>query len=429
MSASDHRAEPAPAAFTRRGILMAAAAAGVGLTAAACGSNTGRSTGSGSGGGVNLSQWYHQYGETGTQAAAKRYAASYPNAKVGIQWVAGDYASKLSSGLVSSSGPDVFEYHMNTALVTGNQIVALDDVIQDVKSDYLDSDITANSYNGKVYGVRMIDDPQFIYYRKSMFASAGLSVPTTFDELLNAAKTLTTSKVKGLYLGLKGGTDTLALPFLWSTGQVPLDTNHAIAFDSDQTIEALQNFRKLYTSGSLLMGATTDFWDPTSFNQGLCAMQWDGLWAMPATQKALGDDFGVFALPPFVSGGKPVVYNGGWSAFVSAKSHNIDAAKAFVKWLWVDNTADQEDWALSYGFHIPPRKSLAAKAAKLQSGPAADAVKLFNENGVFDDPFWTTAMGTAWQDMVSNVVASGKDAKSQLATAKSAVQTELNKNS
>ncbi len=47
---------------------------------------------------------------------------------------------------------------------------------------------------------------------------------------------------------------------------------------------------------------------------------------------------------------------------VSAKAKDVEAAKAFVKWLWIDNTADQEDFNLSYGFHIPPRKSLAAKA-------------------------------------------------------------------
>jgi len=38
----------------------------------------------------------------------------------------------------------------------------------------------------------------------------------------------------------------------------------------------------------------------------------------------------------------------------AAKSKHIDDAKAFLKWLWIDNTADQEDWCLSYGFHIPP---------------------------------------------------------------------------
>ena len=78
---------------------------------AACGGNTGRpSSGGGSGGSKpNLSQWYHQYGETGTQQAALKYAKAYPDANVAVQWTPGDYGAKLASGLLSSKGPDVFE--------------------------------------------------------------------------------------------------------------------------------------------------------------------------------------------------------------------------------------------------------------------------------------------------------------------------------
>ena len=52
----------------------------------------------------------------------------------------------------------------------------------------------------------MIGDPQFIYYRKSMFQAAGITqTPTTFDELITVAKKLTTGNRKGLYIGNDGG--------------------------------------------------------------------------------------------------------------------------------------------------------------------------------------------------------------------------------
>ena len=114
----------------------------------------------------------------------------------------------------------------------------------------------------------------------------------------------------------------------------------------------------------VLLGSPTDWWDPSSFTQGLAAMQWCGLWALPGIQKAVPDDFGVVPWPAFSSSvGKPSTFLGGWTAQVSAKAKNMEAAKAFVKWLWIDNAKDQEDFNLSYGFHIPPRKSLAAKGA------------------------------------------------------------------
>ena len=61
----------------------------MGLFGAACGGNTGRgsSSSTSAGGGskgstVTLQQWYHQYGEAGTQQAVQKYAAAYPDAKV-----------------------------------------------------------------------------------------------------------------------------------------------------------------------------------------------------------------------------------------------------------------------------------------------------------------------------------------------------------
>ena len=168
--------------------------------------------------------------------------------------------------------------------------------------------------------------------------------------------------------------------------------------------------QELSPAKSLLLGAPTDWWDPSSFTQGLAAMQWCGLWAMPGIQKAIGDDFGVVAWPAFSSAvGKPSTFAGGWGAMVSAKADNVEAAKAFVKWLWIDNTANQEDFNLSYGFHIPPRKSLAAKAEKLQAGPAADALKIFNEYAVAGNPAWTPKMNNAYADAATAIVRKGGD--------------------
>ena len=45
-----------------------------------------------------INQWYHQYGEAGTQQAVERYAKEYPDATVKVQWTPGDYTSKLNSG-------------------------------------------------------------------------------------------------------------------------------------------------------------------------------------------------------------------------------------------------------------------------------------------------------------------------------------------
>ncbi|MEV0643757.1 extracellular solute-binding protein [Phytomonospora sp. NPDC050363] len=414
--------------LNRRRLLALGGLAAVGAATTACGSNTGRDGGDPNK--VDLSQWYHQYGEAGTQDAATRYATEYPDANVSIQWIPGDYDAKLASGLLSEDGPDVFESHFNSQMATSGQVVPLDDIMADFKSDFSEIDLFENTWDGKVYGVKMIDDPQLFYYRKSMLTEAGLAVPTTFDELIAAADALTGKTVKGLYLGNTAGAGVLNRPLLWSAGQDLLTADNKIGFGGETTIAALAKFRTLHENGSLLLGAPTDWWDSAAFTQGLCAMQWCGMWHMPLIQEALGDDFGVFPMPPVFApadGGRPSIVNGGWSTFVSAKSKNVEAAKAFVKWLWLEQVAHQEDWALSYGFHIPPRKSLAAKATKLQSGTAAETVALSQQYGIGANPAWTTTMNTALNDLVTKVVREGADATAELATATGKIDDELAK--
>jgi len=146
---------------------------------------------------------------------------------------------------------------------------------------------------------------------------------------------------------------------------------------------------------------------------------------VPKIRQAFDDDFGVLPFPKLDGSGAPSVPVGAYGAMVNAKSEHVAEAKAFVKWLWIDNSKDQEDFNLSYGFHIPPRKSLAAKASKLQSGVAADTVKLNQDYGHTDNPAWTPKMGTAFTDMLTNVIKKGADPAAEIAKAEKTVNAEL----
>jgi multiple sugar transport system substrate-binding protein len=156
-------------------------------------------------------------------------------------------------------------------------------------------------------------------------------------------------------------------------------------------------------------------------------MQFTGLWTFPQLQKAFGDDFGVLPWPKLnASTGAPSVPVGAYASSVSSKSKNVDAAKKFVKWLWVDQTDKQLDWAQSYGFHIPARKSLIEKADKLKSGPAADAARFVNENGHAQTPLlWTSKSGTAYSDALSRIIKNGSDPATEIKAVKAVVEAEL----
>ncbi|MEU6144020.1 sugar ABC transporter substrate-binding protein [Streptomyces sp. NPDC047081] len=410
--------------FSRRSLFRAAAGMAAAGTLAACGSNNGR--GGGSGSGKQLVQYFHAYGEAGTEQAIKRYAAAYKDANVTTNWITGNnFEAKLFSALLTKQAPDVFEFHPQLQLVKSGQVADLSDLIDPVKDDFNPADIKSHTVDGKIYGIRMIDDPQFFYYRKSMLEKAKVEVPTTLDELLEAAAKLTTDKVKGVFLG----NDFTAIQnnLIFSAGAETLDANNKIGYHTDGVVEGLKKLRTLFTSGHVLLDAPTDFWDPSSLDQGLCAIQWGGMWSMPAMQKALGDDLGIFPFPKIGSAGKLSVYNGGWSIYVNAKGKNVDAAKEYVKWLWIDQKMYQEDWALSYGFHIPPRTSIAQSATKLKSGLPAEAVKLFTDYGHFDNIGFDQVMITAFNDVIASSVRKNGDPEKALDACDKKVDVELKK--
>ncbi|MFB9906998.1 ABC transporter substrate-binding protein [Allokutzneria oryzae] len=411
--------------LSRRGFLNAAGAvalAGAFGGLSACGSNTGR----GGNGGQGLQQWYHAYGENGVQQAVERYAKAYTATPVSVQWNPGDYSSKLSTSLLSGGGPDVFESTLQISMVRANQIVPLDDVIAPAKDDFTATVLAGHTVDGKVYGIPQAVDMQMLFYRKSFLDKAGVKPPTTVDELIDAAKKLTSGGVKGLFVGNDSGVSTLGGPALWSVGLDYVTPEHKVGFDDPAAATAVAKLRELNTSNSLLLGAVKDWSEPDAFIQGQVAMQWCGLWAVPAVQKALGEDFGLLPWPKLSGSGSASVPVGAYGAMVNAKSKKIDEAKAFVKWLWIDRTEYQEDFNLSYGFHIPPRASLAGKADKLKAGPAADAVAFVKDLAKSSNPpDWTQSMRTAYQDALSRVVREGADPAVELRGAVAKAQDEL----
>ncbi|MEU6979185.1 MULTISPECIES: sugar ABC transporter substrate-binding protein [unclassified Streptomyces] len=416
--------------LSRRGFLTGSllVAAGTVLTSACSTDPTGAS---GSGAKTTLNVWYHAYGETGTQQAALRYATAFtkahPDIAVKVTWVPGDYAGKLNATLLTDAAPDVFEIgDFNESLARRGQIAALDDVYGTAKTDFNSNAIDLVTVDGKLYGIKMIDDVMMLYYRKSTLAKAGITPPTSYDGLVAAAKALTTGKGKGLFVGNDGLGDSAILA-VWSNGGELVSREGKVAFGSPQALEALTGLKRLHDDESLLLGFTTDWWDPAALTQGVVPMQWCGLWAMPAVKSALGDDFGVIPWPAFKAGGSPAVRVGGWTSCVNAKSKKLDAAKKFAQWLWIQQADLQKDFAESYGFHVPPRRSVAATTKALSEGTAKETVTLADRYGKHNPGTWDTAVSSAFNAAAVKIAAGDGDAAGLLAQAVKKAQGEIDK--
>ncbi len=377
-----------------------------------------------------LSQWYHEYGEEGVREAVERYAAAYPDAEVSVEWVPGDYDnSLLPAALLTDDGPDVFEVGNgpNIDMIQSGQVLPLGDILGDAADDFNAPMISRLTYDGQLWAVPQVIDMQFLAFRPSLLEEAGVAPPTTLDELIAAAAALTTGDRKGLFVGNDGGVGVLGGPSLWAAGADYLTADNQFGFDNDAVYASLAKVAELYASDSLLLGAPTDWSDPGALINELTAMQWTGLWTLPALMEAFGDDIDVVGWPALdASTGAPSAPIGAYASAVSAKTADPEAAKAFIKWLWVDQTDYQSDFALGYGFHIPSRNSLADAAEPLQSGAAANAVKLSQDYGHAQSMLlWAPAAATAFSDALSRIITEGADPASEIAGVKEIAEEEL----
>ena len=380
------------------------------------------------GGDVTLQQWYHEYGEAGVKEAVERYAAEYPDATVEVKWTPGDYAQILAAQLLTDDVPDVFEVEQGGSLdmIRAGQLEPLNDILDPVLADFNPSVIDRFMFEGKIYGVPQTVDMQLLYYRPSLLEAAGVEPPTTFEELVTAANAVKTADMGGFYAGNDGGVGVLGTMFIWASGHEQLnDDRTAAAFLTDDFYNALIAYREFSESGGVVQAASGEWYSPEAFINEEAAFQWGGLWSLPEIKEAFGDDVGVVPFPAIGPKGRPAVPFGAFGACVAAKGKNVEAAKQFVKWLWIDQEDKQVDFSDAYGTHVPAKPGLVPQATKLADGAGADAAKYVAENGFTNDIMWSGALGEAFGAAVSNVVKNGADPKAEFAGFEELAATEL----
>lgn len=424
-SAAPTSAAETSAATTSAAESSAAPTSGASSSSAAPGSTEASSSSGGAK--ATLNQWYHEYGEKGTREAVEKYAADYPHAEVKVGWFPGDYDSKINSALLAAGAPDVFEYGNGATIDAIKQglVAPLDDIITEAKSDYPAWLLERLSWDGKLYAIPQLIDMHLLVYRKSIFEKKGIKPPATTKELYDAVKALAEGDMKGGFFG-NDGLGPLAGNIMWSVG-ADYVTDNKVGFTDPAVAQAFKAHAELVASGKLLVkpGDAKDWWDSGTFITEEVPLQWAGLWTFPDIAKALGDDFGALPWPAFNDKGKPSAPVGAFSSCVFAKGQNVDAAKEFVKWLWVDGKEMQLEFATKFGAHLPARASVAAMAENLKSGANAEALKIMQENGHAQTPMlWTGASGTALSDAVAKIL-KGADPAKELAGVVTKVEAEL----
>ena len=200
-------------------------------------------------------------------------------------------------------------------------------------SNYYEGPVNSCTLDGKLYGVPFGSNDLVLFYNEDMLKEAGVEVPTTWDELLEAAKATTTDTVSGFaHCALQNEEGTFNfLPWVWSTGASSYEIN------SEGGIKALTFEKDLVDSGAMTKEAINWTQGDTmhQFIAGNLAMMINGTWQIPTMRDEVPDlKWNVAPIPQ----DKEQASGLGGENYAVIAGGNEDAAIEFLKYATTPET-------------------------------------------------------------------------------------------
>ncbi|WP_461201342.1 ABC transporter substrate-binding protein [Anoxybacillus sp. TBDG-1] len=289
------------------------------------------------------------------------FEKKYPNIKVKHEVISDQYMDVIKTRLIGGEGPDVFylDAFEAPAMIETGVLEPLDDYvtddfdIDDFEKPLLDA---FKGPDGKMYGFPKDYSTLALFYNKKMFAEAGLDVPKTWDELREAAKTLT----KGTEVYGFGVAPELArLYYIAESKGGKVVTDNKASFADPKVVEALQPIvdMRLKDKSAAQPNEVGAGWGGEMFGQQKAAMVIEGNWAIPFLQETFPNtEFGTAEVPT-IDGKK------GTMAYTVAYVMNKDSQKKEAAWKLISFLTGKEGMKIwtSKGFALPTRKSVASE--------------------------------------------------------------------
>jgi arabinogalactan oligomer/maltooligosaccharide transport system substrate-binding protein len=294
-----------------------------------------------------------------------KFNEQYPNITINYQSVPfGEAQNKFKTAAASGSGaPDILraEVAWVPEFASLGYLYALDgsELTADA-SDYFETPLSSNRYDGKIFGVPQVTDSLALLYNKKLFADAGIEEPpTTWEEVKTAAAAIKQATgVDGLFINAGG---YFLLPFIYGEGGDLVDAqSKKIVVNSPANVEGIRIAQDLIASGAAVKPPANDSYGTmmTLFKEQKVAMIINGPWEVNNIRNAptFGgiENLGIAAVPAgSVKAGAPV---GGhnyviWSGMPQEK---VSAAIAFIKFM---NSAESQAFLADKLGLLPTRKS------------------------------------------------------------------------
>jgi multiple sugar transport system substrate-binding protein len=236
------------------------------------------------------------------------------------------------------------------------------------RGEFFPGTIDGATYDGTLYAIPWFNNGPGLFYRKDLLDGAGIAVPTTYDDLVSAAKELATGDVSGYIfqaVQTEGGICNF-LEYLWGYGGDLLDENMQVILGDDSAgVDALTRMvgyiydEKISPEACLTMKTAADAENVFASGNAVFLRSW-----MTATNAILGDTsqvkdtWDVTTLPSQDGSPGPGCL-GTWNLGISAYSKNVDASAEVIKWF---TSLDQQTNRYLGNGNLPARPAVLENA-------------------------------------------------------------------
>ncbi|WP_243866854.1 sugar ABC transporter substrate-binding protein [Paenibacillus sp. BK720] len=228
-----------------------------------------------------------------------------------------------------------------------------------------------------------------LFYRADWLKDAGIAVPATYQELIDASVKLTDPSKNRFGFSFRGGSGANAVPdtMIQAYDSEKIDIDDAMflkdggtIYSSPEAKEAVEQYVKLYKEGSPPDSINWGFQEQVqAFTSGVTAF----LLQDPDVIQTLTDSMeeGTWATAPMPKGpnGKALISAGGAGWGITSYSKNKEAAWKLISFL----SSPEQNTKLSKAHGTVPIHSSATEDAFFQSGPYKTLLDMTNQPDTF----------------------------------------------
>lgn len=305
------------------------------------------------------------------QQAIDEFTASNPNVTVENDTMSANddgFRTKVNTDMTSGNEPDLLFYFIGAdaeGFVNAGKVAPLNEILDadaEWKNGFIPSALElAKQPDGNIYAAPLTGFYEGLFVNKKIFADNGLELPTDWDKLTTAAKTLSAKGIIPLSVPFDQSHYLIEYTILSAAG--PDSQNKGLKDTVDPNWEkAYSAMKELYDLGAFPKDAATIDLGMSGnyFSEGLAAMTIEGSWAVGGWTEETRNNATVVPFPqvPGGAGSGNNVIGGFGSGFYLSKAAYDDAAK--------------KDAAVALMKHLTSPSSIQKIASANGGTPAAD---------------------------------------------------------